>query len=94
MEGTGRGGVCRSLRCFFFKKILTPPPLFPDPHPLLSNNPTPTQIHTQAMHGWDHAVMYDMYTWDSLREVAASHDMDLGDVLQVCISGVVYIWMD
>lgn len=67
-------------------------------HPLVSNNPTlltHTYIHnndnTQAMHGWDHAVMYDMYTWDSLREVAASHDLDLGDVLQVCISGVVYV---
>lgn len=38
----------------------------------------------EAMHGWDHAVMYDMYTWDSLRELAASHELDLGDVLQVC----------
>jgi predicted DNA-binding ribbon-helix-helix protein len=38
----------------------------------------------EAMHGWDHSIMYDMYTWDSLRELAASHELDLGDVLQVC----------
>ena len=32
----------------------------------------------EAMHGWDHAVMYDMYTWDSLRELAASYDLEIG----------------
>lgn len=38
----------------------------------------------EAMHGWDHAIMYDMYTWDSLRELAASHELEIADVLQVC----------
>lgn len=38
----------------------------------------------EAMHGWDHAIMYDMYTWDSLRELAASHDLPIAKVLQVC----------
>lgn len=54
-------------------------------------NPHTTQCSPQAMHGWDHAVMYDMYTWDSLREVAASNDLDLGDVLQV-IWGIIGVY--
>jgi len=38
----------------------------------------------EAMHGWDHAIMFDMYTWDSLRELAASHEIPIAKVLQVC----------
>ncbi len=38
----------------------------------------------EAMHGWDHAIMYDMYTWDSLRELVDSYDLEMSEVLQVC----------
>ena len=39
----------------------------------------------EAMHGWDHAVMYDMYTWDSLREIASSYDLEIRLVQTLCV---------
>lgn len=36
-----------------------------------------TVSDVQALHGWDHSVMYDMYTWDSVRDLASTHDLAL-----------------
>jgi hypothetical protein len=32
------------------------------------------------MHGWDHAIIYDMYSWDSIKDIAWDHDVDIGYV--------------
>lgn len=38
----------------------------------------------EAIWGWDHTLIFDMYSWESISELAYNHDLEVGDVLRVC----------